>query len=66
MKNNMKALAAIMAMTAISNHGSRREMPSVEKSIENVMRGKGMKLFNIEGVEVWALNEKNARRKAKK
>jgi hypothetical protein len=30
------------------------------------MREKGMTLFNIEGIEVWALNEKNAKRKAKK
>lgn len=66
MKNNMKALATIMALTAISNQGSRIEMPSIEKSVDNVMREKGMKLFNIDGVEVWALNEKNARRKAKK
>jgi hypothetical protein len=66
MKNNMRALAAIMALTAISNRGSRIEMPSVEKSVDNVMREKGMTLFNIEGIEVWALNEKNAKRKAKK
>jgi hypothetical protein len=27
--------------------------------------GKGMRMFNINGVEVWAINEKNAIRKAK-
>lgn len=29
-------------------------------------KAQGLKLFNINGVEVWALNQKNAERKAKK
>lgn len=66
MKSSMKSLAAIMAITALINEGTSKEMPSITKSVGNVLRAKGMKLFNIDGVEVWALNEKNARRKAKK
>jgi hypothetical protein len=69
-KNNMKSisknLAAILTMAALTNVRTRIEAPTVAKSIDNVLRAKGLKLFNIDGVEVWALNEKNARRKAKK
>lgn len=65
MKGIPKALAAIIAMTALTNEGNRRNTPSVAKSISNVLRAKGLKLFIIDGAEVWAINEKNARRKAK-
>ena len=36
------------------------------KKTQNVMRKRGLKPFTINGVTVWALNKKNAMRKAKK
>lgn len=58
-------LAAIIAMSALTKVGDGRNAPSVDKSVSNVLTAKGLKLFNIDGIEVWAINEKNARRKAK-
>jgi hypothetical protein len=65
MRNGIKALTTILAMSMHTNARTRIEPPTVAKSIDNVLRAKGLKLFNIDGVEVWAINEKNARRKAK-
>ena len=36
------------------------------KKTQNVMQKRGLKPFTINGVTVWALNKKNAMRKAKK
>jgi len=66
MKSISKNLAVILTMAALSNERPRNNIPTVEKSIDTVLRANGMKLFNVDGIEVWALNEKNARRKAKK
>lgn len=65
MKGTSINLAAIIAMTAFTNEGNRRITPSISKSVNTVLKAKGLKLFNIDGVEVWAINEKNAKRKAK-
>ena len=66
MKSISKNLAVILTMAALSNERPRNNIPTVEKSIDTVLRANGMKLFNVDGIEVWALNEKNAIRKAKK
>lgn len=65
MKSISKNLAAILTMVALTNERPRKNIPTVEKSADTVLRAKGLTLFNIDGIEVWALNERNARRKAK-
>jgi hypothetical protein len=58
----------IMAMAAMCSETNKRNKPKQGRPIDfdNLPRPKGMNPFIIEGIEVWALNEKNAKRKAKK
>lgn len=44
---------------------SKEVKPIVKKSESELKISKGLKLFVIDGVEVYAMNEKNAIRKAK-
>lgn len=66
----MKTLAMMMALATIAKEPERKRaasMPGQLRPLEPdvIPRPKGLKLLNIDGVEVWAINEKNARRKAK-
>lgn len=66
---SMKSLAAIMAMTSIAMQPERKKKSLLHgKSPANRQtshKHNGLKQFFVNGVEVWALNEKNAVRKAK-
>lgn len=62
-------MAALM-FAALSESGSENKKPT-GKPPKNTPRRpapppKGLKMFDIDGVQVWAINEKNARRKAEK
>lgn len=67
---SMKSLAALMAMTSIAMEPERKKnsllpvkLPPANR--QTLHKHKGMKQFFISGVEVWAINEKNAVRKVK-
>ena len=66
--SKMTSIAAMLALAAFAND----DRPKVPK-IANINpapieppKPKGLKLFNVDGIEIWAINEKNARRKAGK
>ncbi len=60
------ALALAAERVPVPKHKSRRKpkakVPATEQQAKINIR-KGLKLFVIDGKEVWALNEANARRK---
>lgn len=65
----MKSLAMIMAMTSMAMEPERKRKSLVPGKLppanrETLHKHNGMKQFFIDGVEVWAINEKNAVRKA--
>lgn len=67
---SMKTLAMIMAMTSIAMEPERKKkgllpgkLPPANRKTSN--KHNGMKQFFINGIEVWAINEKNAVRKVK-
>lgn len=63
----MLAMMAAMFEGGMSPHGSTSiRRPAKEPKPKKDIKPNGLKLFNIDGIEVWAINEKNARRKADK
>jgi len=69
--SKMKSIAALTMIAAMMGGGliadnSGAEPPRVSRKPKKVPKPKGLQMFNIDGVEVWAINEKNARRKAAK
>lgn len=69
--SKMKSLGLMYAMAAMMGGGLIADRSSVDASKvdgkpKEPPKPNGLKKFNIDGVEVWAINEKNARRKAAK
>ena len=70
MKAQLLALAAL-ALGGVAINSNRREYRPEPKRISKLdrdeqARNKGLSLFHINGQEIWALNRKNAERKANK
>ena len=71
-KGMMSALGMYAYAMMLSSMGSSNHYISDSDVIDNIKKparfvpSKGMKKFNINGKEVWAINEKNAIRKAGK
>ena len=63
MKKDLPMLAILAALTSISNNGRPYEVPD-HRSVTKVP--KGHSLFFVDGVSVYALNLKNARKKVAK
>jgi hypothetical protein len=70
--SKMKNIAALLAMAAMFDDGSMFgngtsiHRPAKEPKPKKDIKPNGLQKFNIDGIEVWAINEKNARRKAAK
>jgi hemolysin activation/secretion protein len=72
---NMKGMMGLYLMAAMMSDGQRKEewqpqarpkpQPKKPQPKKQIIP-KGLKCFDIDGIEVWAINEKNARRKLKK
>lgn len=64
----MLAMAAAMGGTGYGGGRAVRDRISPRKKtdMDTLQQRKGLKKFVIEGQEIWALNEKNAQRKAAK
>lgn len=66
--NNLLKLAVLAQFldNGVFKPTPRRSTPIKRKTKEELYKDKGLKPFTINGVEVWALNIKNAERKYKK
>lgn len=63
---SMKSLAAMLALATIAQEANELIQPDRDPvPIKPKPHHKGHKEFKVEGMRIWALNEKNARRKAK-
>jgi hypothetical protein len=59
-------MADIVLGSALSGPRIPVENRTKRSSLEENMKAKGLKLFIIEGHEVWAINEKTAKKKIQK
>lgn len=60
----MYAMAAMMGGDAFAHRSSHEPVEKKNRKPIVPPKPKGLRMFNVDGVEVWAINEKNARRKA--
>lgn len=75
MRSKLASLLGIFTMGMLGSP-HRQRVPTIKKplpppareeiNLAKQMTSRGMTLFNIDGKEVWAINEKNAIRKAAK
>ena len=69
--SKMKSLAALTIIAAMMGEGltdgrSRLSPDDIDTTPKEPPKPKGMNQYRFYGVEVWAINEKNARKKAAK
>lgn len=68
----MKSMYMMAMMAAMLEGGMQPDgrtsihRPAPQPKPKKDIKPKGLQMFNIDGIEVWAINEKNARRKAAK